>query len=630
MNQTINPARRRQTLRSFLEHKRTIATLASSTIILLIAPLLPASWAMISAYLISYLLVSYDVLWQSVQNIRHGELFDENFLMAIATIGALLLGDYPEAVAVMLFYQVGDLFEDVAVNQSKQSISALLAVKATTATIKTATGTQTVAPEAVTPGQLLIIKPGERVALDGELRTGTTSLDTSALTGESLPQDVQPGDAVLSGSINLTGMIEVLVTKPYQESTIARILDLVENANQKKTTTEKFIKRFAKVYTPVVVGLAVLLAIVPPLLQVGAWATWINRALVFLVISCPCALVISVPLSFFGGIGAASRHGILIKGSNFLEALTAVKTVAFDKTGTLTQGQFTVNGVEPATDAMSASELLQLAAAVEQQSTHPIARSIVTAYTGDLSQVTVSDLTEKAGHGITATVDGQTVVVGNARAMAAHQIAVPDTATTGTTIDVAVGGHYVGRITVADQPKPDAAKAISTLKHEGVTQTVLLTGDNHVIANTIGQQLGLDRVEAELLPEQKVTAMADLTKQAHPQHQKVAFVGDGINDTPVLARADVGIAMGGLGSDAAIEAADIVIMDDQPSKLAQAITIAHHTKRIVWQNIIFALVIKIGFLALGALGIAGMWEAVFADVGVTLLAVLNALRLQRL
>ncbi|MTV81526.1 cadmium-translocating P-type ATPase [Lactobacillus sp. CRM56-3] len=601
--------------------------IASSTIILLIALFLPVSELTILLYLTAFLIIGYPVIWQSIKNIVHGEVLDEHFLMTVATVGALLLSDYPEAIAVMLFYQIGDLFEDVAVNQSKQSISALLKVKATIATIVTANGERAMKPENVQPGQLMRIKPGERVALDGELIQGNTSLDTSALTGESLPRDVQVGDQVLSGAINLTGVIDVRVTKPYRDSTIARILDLVQNASQKKTTTEKFIKRFAKVYTPVVVGLAVLLAVVPPLL-VGSWATWINRALVFLVISCPCALVISVPLSFFGGIGAASRHGILVKGSNFLEAMNQVSTIAFDKTGTLTQGHFSVTDVLPL-QPWHQDELLGLAAAVESQSIHPIARSIVEAYQGDLSKYRLDELHETAGHGISGHVDGHSVIAGNVKAMQAGDIKVPNSQPTCTTVFVAIDGQLAGRIQVADQPKPDAKAAINALQQHGVHQTVLLTGDNQQTANTIGQQLGMSHIAAELLPEQKVTEVDRLTDNAHQAHHRVAFVGDGINDTPVLARADVGIAMGGLGADAAIEAADIVIMNDQPSKIAKLMAIAKHTKRIVWENIIFALVIKILFLSLGAFGIVGMWEAVFADVGVTLIAIINALRLQR-
>ncbi|GAX00850.1 heavy metal translocating P-type ATPase [Secundilactobacillus silagei] len=622
------PSHTRKTLRGFLNHKRDLLMIASSTIILLIAVGLPVSPPKMMLYLASYAIIGYRVIWASVKNIIHGDFFDENFLMTVATVGAIALGDYPEAIAVMLFYQIGELFEAIAVQQSKQSISSLLKLKATTATLLTNTGERTVKPEQVIPGQIIRVNPGEKVALDGELVRGTTSLDTSALTGESLPRDVQGGETVLSGAINLTGVIDVQVTKRYQESTIARILDLVSNATQKKTTTEKFITRFAKIYTPIVVGLAVLLAIFPPLLQIGSWATWINRALVFLVISCPCALVISVPLSFFGGIGAASRHGILVKGSNFLEVLTRVNTIAFDKTGTLTQGKFAVSEIKPVAP-LTNDHLLGIAAAAEQHSNHPIALSILAAYKGDLSQFNSHDIKETAGHGIHAIIDDHDVVIGNAKAMAKTQISMPADQTDCTTVYVAIDHQFAGSIKVADQPKLDAATAIASLKHHGVDHTVLLTGDNQGVANHIGQQLSLDHVISGLLPAQKVTEIEKLNQAAHATNHQVGFVGDGINDTPVLARADVGIAMGGLGADAAIEAADIVIMDDKPSKVATIIQIAKATKRIVWENITFALTIKIIFLLLGAFGLIGMWEAVFADVGVTIIAILNALRLQR-
>jgi len=628
MKSATVPTRTYNTVRGFLNHKSDLIMIASSTIILLIAVSLPASAEKILLYIASYAIIAYPVIWESLTNIISGEFFDENFLMTVATVGAIALGDYPEAIAVMLFYEVGELFEDIAVQQSKQSISALLKLKPTTATILTSTVEKVVTPEQVIPGQTIRVRPGEKIALDGELIRGHTSLDTSALTGESLPRDIQKGETVLSGAINLTGVIDIRVTKPYQESTVARILDLVSNAAQQKTTTEKFITRFAKIYTPIVVGLAILLALFPPLLHLGPWATWINRALVFLVISCPCALVISVPLSFFGGIGAASRHGILVKGSNFLEALTHVNTVAFDKTGTLTKGHFTVSEIN-AEAPFTNQQLLGIAAAAEQHSNHPIARSIIAAYDGDLTQFKLHDIQETAGHGIEATINDQIVVVGNAKAISLNHITMPATNTNSTTVYVAVNQKFAGSIRVADEPKADSKAAILHLKHLGVKNTELLTGDNQSIANHIGEQLGLDQVESELLPAQKVAKMTALTQAAHTSHHQVAFVGDGINDTPVLARADVGIAMGGLGADAAIEAADIVIMDDKPSKVATIIQIAKATKRIVWENISFALAVKIIFLILGAFGIIGMWEAVFADVGVTMIAILNALRLQK-
>lgn len=621
-------SRTTKTVRDFLEHKSDLIMIASSTIILLIAVSLPVSATKILFYIASYAIIGYPVIWKSLKNIVHGNFFDENFLMTVATVGAIALGDYPEAIAVMLFYQIGELFEDLAVQQSKQSISSLLKLKPTTATIVMNTSERTVKPEQVIPGQIIRVKPGEKIALDGQLVQGNTSLNTSALTGESLPRDVQVGDTILSGTINLTGVIDIRVTKPYQESTVARILDLVQNAAQKKTVTEKFITRFAKIYTPIVVGLAVLLAVFPPLIQSGTWTTWINRALVFLVISCPCALVISVPLSFFGGIGAASRHGILVKGSNFLEVLTRVNTVAFDKTGTLTRGRFTVSEIKPEV-SLTKQQLLGIAAAAEQYSNHPIARSIMTAYQGDMDQFSVQNIHETAGHGIRAMINAQDVVVGNAKAMSENHIAMPAAQVECTTVYVAIDHQFAGSIKVADQPKPDAKTAISTLKQLGIEHAVLLTGDNQGVADQIGHELGLNHVEAELLPAQKVSKIEELIHAAHTAGRRVAFVGDGINDTPVLARADVGIAMGGLGADAAIEAADVVIMDDKPSKIATLIQIAKATKRIVWENITFALMIKITFLILGAFGIIGMWEAVFADVGVTMIAITNALRLQR-
>lgn len=627
MKSATIPVRTSKTLSGLLNHKTDLLMIASSIIILLIAVILPASSIKILLYLTSYVIIGYQVIWNSLKNILQGNFFDENFLMSVATIGAIALGDYAEAIAVMLFYQIGDLFEDVAVQQSKQSISSLLKLKPATATILTDSGERIVKPEQVIPGELIRVNPGEKIALDGNLVRGKSTLDTSALTGESLPREILPGNTVLSGSINLTGVIDIRVSKLYRESTVARILDLVSDAASKKTATERFITRFAKIYTPIVVGLAILLAIFPPLLQLGAWTTWINRSLVFLVISCPCALVISVPLSFFGGIGAASRHGILVKGSNYLEVLTRVGTVAFDKTGTLTQGQFSVSdisAVPPFTD----QQLLSIAAAAEQHSNHPIARCIVAAYKGDLSQFNISDCHETAGHGIEANIDGQQVVIGNVKAMKENQIPLPPTEIAETTAYIAIDQKFAGSIKVADQAKTDSKSAIEALTHLGIKNTVLLTGDNQAVANQIGQQLGLNQVKSELLPAEKVAQIETITRSAHEYRQRVAFVGDGINDTPVLARADVGIAMGGLGSDAAIEAADIVIMDDKPSKVATIIRIAKATKQIVWENIAFALAIKIIFLILGAFGIIGMWEAVFADVGVTMIAVLNALRLQ--
>lgn len=615
-------------IRSLFKDKRRVTTILATIALMIVAILLPASPLKIASFVLAYLVIGHRVLLNSVKNIGAGELFDENFLMTVATVGALLLQQYPEAVAVMLFFEIGELFENAAISRSKKSISSLLKVKATTATVRRGSTTETVKPEQVVPGDIIVVRAGERVPLDGELLTESTLVDTSALTGESMPREVQCGGAILSGSINQSTTVDVRVTKRYENSTIARILDLVQNASSKKTTTERFIKRFAKVYTPVVVASAVMLAIIPPLLGFGEWLVWINRALVFLVISCPCALVISVPLSFFGGISAASRNGILVKGSNFLEVLNRVSVVAFDKTGTLTKGQFEVSQVLPAKNVTEAT-LTGYAAAAEKLSTHPIAQSIVRAFPIAQGAYQVTQTTETAGHGIFALINGVAVVVGNKQALQAADISLPDLLTTDTVVYVGVDGQYAGAITVADQPKSDAKQAVDGLKKHGIIDTWLLTGDSVPVAEAIATKVGVTHVAGALLPEQKVTIVDRLTTEAHAKAGKVAFVGDGINDTPVLARADVGIAMGGLGSDAAIEAADVVIMDDQPSKVTTAMAIAKRTKVIVWENIIFALAIKAGFLIAGALGIAGMWEAVFADVGVTLIAILNAMRLQR-
>lgn len=615
-------------IRSLFKDKRRVTTILAAIALMIVAILLPASPLKIAGFVLAYLVIGHRVLLNSVKNIGAGELFDENFLMTVATVGALLLQQYPEAVAVMLFFEIGELFEDAAISRSKNSISSLLKVKATTATVRRGCTTTVVKPEAVVHGDIIVVRAGERVPLDGELLTTSTLVDTSALTGESIPRELKRGDAILSGSINQSTTVDVRVTKRYENSTIARILDLVQNASSKKTTTERFIKRFAKIYTPVVVALAVMLAIIPPLLGLGEWLTWINRALVFLVISCPCALVISVPLSFFGGISAASRNGILVKGSNFLEVLNQVSVVAFDKTGTLTKGQFEVNQVLPA-GGVSETKLTGYAAAAEQQSTHPIAQSIIRAFPIAQTDYHVTRTAETAGHGIEAVINGVTVVAGNEKALLANKIKLPQLTTSDTVVYVALDGEYAGAITVADCPKADARQVVAALNKHGSIETWMLTGDSEPVAKAIGAEIGIDNVAGGLMPEQKVAIVDRLTAEAHNKAGKVAFVGDGINDTPVLARADVGVAMGGLGSDAAIEAADVVIMDDQPSKITTAIAIAKHTKQIVWENIIFALAIKGIFLIAGALGVAGMWEAVFADVGVTLIAILNAMRLQR-
>lgn len=571
----------------------------------------------------AYLVIGARIVWQAVKNIFHGEIFDENFLMSIATIGAIILKQYPEAIAVMLFYELGNVFEDIAVNKSKRSISALLEVKPAYATLISGHQNKVVEPSLVKIGETILVKPGEKIPLDGTVVLGSSAVDTSALTGESMPQSIKVGDTALSGSINQTGTLQIKVTKLYNDSTVAKILDLVENASNKKADTEKFITKFAKIYTPIVVFLAVALAIVPSLMT-SDWNTWIYRALIFLVISCPCALVISVPLSFFGGIGAASKQGILVKGSNYLEALNDVDTVAFDKTGTLTKGQFSVVQVNPVN--ISKQKLLQMAASVEKNSTHPIAKSILQAYKGELLTVTKAD--EKAGHGLIAQVDGQVVVVGNAKALKQNKIPFTETDAVGTVVYVAVDNQFWGDIVIADVPKNDAQKAIQLLNNRGIHKNVMLTGDNQTVGQAMARKLKMSAVYTNLLPENKVEIINDLLKVSHQNNKKVAFVGDGINDTPVLATADIGFAMGGLGSDAAVEAADIVIMGDEPSKVSEAMKIAKKTRRIVVENISFALIIKILFLLLGALGMVNMWQAVFADVGVTIIAVLNAIRLQ--
>ena len=574
--------------------------------------------------LAAFVVIGYDIVWTAIKNILHGEWFDEHFLMSIATIGAFGIGQYAEAVGVMLFYQVGEYFQSLAVNHSRRSIANLVAIKPTIANRLAADGTtEVVAPEAIQVGEHIVVKPGEKVPLDGVITTGDSYVDTSAITGESVPRAFHPGDELLSGTINQSGLLTLEVTKPYADSTVAKILDLVENASSQKAPTENFITRFAKVYTPIVVGIAAIMAIVPPLSFGAPFGDWLYRALIFLVISCPCALVISIPLGFFAGIGTASKNGILVKGSNYLEALNDVQTVVFDKTGTLTQGSFSVTTVHSVDQ--QPDELLALAALVEQHSTHPIGQSILAANQTPLTK-TLSDVQETAGHGISGQLNGQLLQAGKASWLQASGIATLTPSEVGTSVHVAYNNRYLGYIVIADTVKPDAQTAVAQLKHAGIHQTIMLTGDNQPVAQQVSAVLGIDKYQSELLPQDKVAAVAKLTED-RATNGKIVFVGDGINDTPVLARADVGVAMGGLGSDAAIEAADIVLMSDEPTKLATAISIAKYTRRIVWQNIIFALVVKGIFLLLGAFGIATMWEAVFADVGVTLIAILNALRI---
>ncbi|WP_375541594.1 heavy metal translocating P-type ATPase [Halomicronema sp. CCY15110] len=588
----------------------------------------PGGLAEYAVLLPAYLLCGWGVLTTAGRNVLRGRWFDENFLMTIATLGAIAIQELPEAVGVMLFFQVGELVQGLAVGRSRRSIQALLAVRPDTANLQTGDTLTAVDPETVPVGAVIWVRPGEKVPLDGDVLTGTSRVDTSALTGESVPRSVAVGEPVLAGMVNQSSTLTVRVTRPFGESSISRILALVENARSKKAQTEKFITRFAKIYTPAVVFLSLAVALLPPLLVPGATAaTWGYRALVILVISCPCGLVISVPLGFFGGIGAAAKQGILVKGATYLDALTQVKTVVFDKTGTLTQGNFQVTDIV-AHHGMSDRQLLALAAQAESQSTHPVAQSIRRAFDGAIDESGIQNYEEIAGHGIRAQVNGQTVLAGSDRLL--HREAIPhdECFTDGTIAHLAVDGEYQGRIHIADELKPDAAAAIRALQAQGI-QTHLLTGDSAFVAQAIAQQLGIDHVQAELLPEDKVAALeAILARRSDPQH-KVAFVGDGINDAPVIARADVGIAMGGLGSDAAIETADVVIMIDAPSKVGEAIAIARRTHRIVWQNIAFALGVKALFIALGAIGVATLWEAVFADVGVALLAILNASRVLR-
>ena len=576
-------------------------------------------------YLIPYFIIGYDVLRKAVMGVVHGEVFDENFLMAVATVGAFGCGEYPEAVAVMLFYQVGELFQSVAVDRSRKSISALMDIRPDYANMERNGELVQVDPEEVSVGDVIVVKAGERVPLDGTVLEGTSSLDTAALTGESLPRDVQAGDEVVSGCVNLSGLLRVKVSRPFGESTVAKILDLVENSAAKKAKAEHFITKFARYYTPTVVLCAVALAVLPPLVGLGAWRTWVLRALNFLVVSCPCALVISIPLSFFGGIGGASRQGILVKGGNYLEALAKAGTVVFDKTGTLTQGRFAVTEVSPV--GMDREALLELAAQAEQFSNHPIARSILTAWGDTPDRDRVAQVEELAGRGLRVQVDGRMVLAGNERLLAENGIVLPDQPEApGTVIHLAVEGRYAGRLVISDQVKPGAKEAIQALKAAGVGRTVMLTGDSEAAGQAVGRELGLDQVYAQLLPGDKVDRVEALLAEKTPGHTLV-YVGDGINDAPVLMRADIGIAMGALGSDAAIEAADVVLMDDDPAKISLAMRISRKCMTIAYQNIVFALAIKALCLILTALGITNMWWGVFADVGVMVLAVLNATRM---
>jgi Cd2+/Zn2+-exporting ATPase len=576
-------------------------------------------------FFVSYLLVGGEVVWRALKNISAGQVFDENFLMSAATLGAFAIGEYPEGVAVMLFYQIGEAFQEQAVKRSRKSIEALMDIRPDFANVKIGDEIKRVSPDEVRIGNLIVVKPGEKIPLDGIVNDGYSALDTSALTGESMPRDVGPSSEVLSGSINKSGLLTIEVTKEFGESTVSKILDLVQNASGKKSQVENFITKFARYYTPAVVFAALALAVIPPLaVQDANFMEWIDRALVFLVVSCPCALVISIPLGFFGGIGGASRRGILVKGSNFLEALNDVDTVVFDKTGTLTKGTFNVARIEPASGFTSDS-LLRAAAYAESASNHPIAVSITKAFGKDIDKSKITEYKEIAGNGVRVTVEGRRVLAGNGKLLDSEGVVYAKPDAIGTAVYIAVDGSFAGYIVIADEVKPDSAAAVKRLKEVGVKRIVMLTGDSRSVGERIGQTLGLDAVYSELLPHQKVEWLEELEKDKASKG-KIVFVGDGINDAPVLARSDIGIAMGGVGSDAAIEAADVVLMTDEPSKIVSAILIAKKTRGIVWQNIVLALSVKAVILVLGALGIATMWAAVFGDVGVTVIAILNAMR----
>ena len=614
------------------KQKKVLYQIIASVVLIVILRLLPAFPTPVELvlYLIPYLVVGWDVLRKALLGIKNRQPFDECFLMAVATVGAFALGDYVEGCAVILFYQIGELFQSVAVGKSRQSISSLMDIRPDYANIEDEDGKlEQVDPDDVEVGTVIVVQPGERVPIDGVIVEGTSALNTAALTGESLPRDVQSGDEVISGCVNMTGLLRVRTTKEFGESTVSKILDLVENSSMKKARTENFITRFARVYTPAVCYSALALAFLPPVVlllmgQPARFGDWIYRALTFLVISCPCALVISIPLSFFGGIGGASACGILVKGSTYLEELARTGVVVFDKTGTLTQGTFKVVGVHPE-NGVTEAELVEAAALAESWSKHPISLSIKNAYGKEIDANRVTDVQELGGHGVTAKVDGKTVAAGNARLMAKLNLSAPEVTEPGTIVHVAIEGKYAGYLLIADVVKPHSAQAIKGLKAAGVRKTVMLTGDAEPVAKAVASDLGLDEYHAGLLPGDKVDQIEKLLTAKGPK-ENLAFVGDGINDAPVLSRADIGIAMGALGSDAAIEAADIVLMDDDPAKIALAMSIARRTLRIVYENIVFALAIKFACLVLGALGLASMWTAIFADVGVMVLAVLNATR----
>ena len=610
------------------KQKKMLVRIAVSAVLLIAAVLVPYQglWRF-ALFLPAYFVIGWDVLWRAVRNIAHGQVFDENFLMALATVGAFCTGffgqgEYPEAVFVMLFYQVGELFQSYAVGKSRKSIASLMDIRPDYANVERDGKLLQVDPEEVAVGDTITVKAGEKIPLDGLVLEGSSLVNTSALTGESVPRQVRPGDSVISGCVNQNGLLRVQVTKAFGESTVQKILDLVENASSKKAKAENFITKFARYYTPVVVFCALALAVVPPLF-VGGWAGWVQKALIFLVVSCPCALVISVPLSFFGGIGGASRQGILVKGGNYLEVLADTELVVFDKTGTLTKGVFQVTAIHP--EGVSQQELLELAALAESYSDHPISRSLKEAWGKALDTARVGQVEELSGRGVRAQVDGKEVWAGNGKLMEEIGLAYRPSGQVGTVVHVAAEGRYLGYILIADEVKPDAKEAIAALKAQGVKETVLLTGDAKDVGEAVAQELGLDEAYTQLLPGDKVERVEALLQETSPKG-KLAFVGDGINDAPVLSRADIGIAMGALGSDAAIEAADLVLMDDKPSKIAKAMEISKRTLRIVRQNIVFALAVKLLVLMLTPFGLANLWEAVFADVGVMVLAILNASR----
>ena len=615
------------------KQKKMLLRILLAALLLVLLSLLPVEgWLRFGLFMIPYLLIGYDILWDAVKGVKNLQPFDENFLMAVATVGAIALGDYKEGVAVMLFYQVGELFQSYAVGRSRRSISQLMDIRPDYANIEGENGQmEKVDPDEVPVGSIIVVQPGEKVPIDGVIEEGESTLDTAALTGESVPRDIAAGDEVISGCINLTGVLRIRTTKEFGQSTVSKILELVENASSRKSRSENFISRFARIYTPAVCLSALALAVLPPLflLLTGSparWGDWLYRALTFLVISCPCALVISIPLSFFAGIGGASSAGVLIKGSNFMETLAQVKTVAFDKTGTMTQGVFEVSGIHHS--SMEESALLEYAALAESYSGHPISQSLRRAWGGEPDKNRVSDVTELSGKGLTAKVDGKTVAVGNARLMELLGVEYKECHSVGTVVHVAIDGAYAGHILIADMLKPTAKSAVSAMKAAGVKKAVMLTGDAHSVAAQTAGELGADAFYAELLPGDKVDRVEKLLEENRGK-EKLAFVGDGINDAPVLSRADVGIAMGALGSDAAIEAADVVLMDDDPMKIAKAIKISQKCIRIVYENIVFAIGVKLACLVLGALGITNMWAAIFADVGVMVIAVLNAIRALR-